>query len=91
MGASRDGSMGSVEVGITDIRETNLGPDESGTPQSEGYLGEQDEKFWTVILNRFAALPTDKAARREEVLAKARDLGIENRSCGRLRAASGLW
>ena len=82
MGASRDGSMGSVEGGITDIRETNLGRDESGTPQSEGYLGEQDEKFWTVILNRFAAdvvnrtLPTDFAAR-DEVLAKARDLGID--------------
>jgi hypothetical protein len=82
MGARRDGSMGLVETVITDIRESTIQRDEAGEMLNESWLTPEAEKFWTVILERFAAyvvnqtLPTDRTAR-EEALGKARDLGID--------------
>jgi hypothetical protein len=82
MGARRDGSMGLVETVITDIRESSIKRDDAGEMLNESWLTPEAEKFWTVILERFAAdvvdqtLPSDAAAR-AEALEKARDLGID--------------
>lgn len=74
--------MGIVETVLTEIRETSIKRDGTGTPLNESWLTPEAEKFWTVILERFAAdvvnqtLPSDTAAR-EEALGKARGLGID--------------
>ena len=74
--------MGIVETVITDIRETSIMRDGAGKPLNESWLTPEAEKFWTVILERFAAdvvnqtLSNDAAAR-AEALEKARGLGID--------------
>jgi hypothetical protein len=55
MSARPDGSMSIVETVMTDIRETSIKRDDAGEPLNESWLTPEAEKFWTVILERFAA------------------------------------